>query len=180
MAATTALIQAHMPIAALVSIIDDYLCPADATYYQIGFCGHGERCVQLNEPDTWIGVCAVGHAELVKIMMTKYFSAVDLDMCVYKACKGGHSLVVELLVERDAAEWDQVLVYACHCGSISSAHLAIRNGASCSLNCLIRACQQGHSDLADLMISHGANPLRCTCRGGKHTHVIGIKGLRGG
>ncbi len=193
---TTSLIRECVPIEGLVSIIDDYLCPANADAYSTGKYGHGERLVPSSVP-SWFGVCEGGHVQLIESLIGRH--TLDVPDGLAYACTGGHIPTVELLlsrcggyvhsdmvanacqssnvalvemlvsrVELSLIDIDECMGIACIVGSLPVVKLLASLGAYNNADALESACIHGHAPVAALMIKLGADPKKCICRGKKH------------
>src|SRR5438105_609971 len=80
MAKTREFIYAHLPLHDLISLVDFYLCPPEAstTDYGVGLFGHAERCL----------------------------TTTDVNATFRGACRGGHLALAEMMIARGANDWD--------------------------------------------------------------------------
>ncbi|KAL0481077.1 hypothetical protein AKO1_012844 [Acrasis kona] len=70
-----------------------------------------------------------------------------LDEALLNACFGGHDIIVNLLIERGASDWNGGLLGACSGGHASIAYLMIQKGATNIQQALQTAMFFGHSQI---------------------------------
>ncbi len=153
---TTALIRECLPVAGLVALVDDYLCPVDATNFSVGQYGHGERyCDTIVEAR--LGACVGGHADLVRIAAARGYTKWDAGLLC--ACEGGDAETIDLVIELGANDWNAGLRGACRGGHVAVAEAMIKRGAKDRNGGLNEASIHGRLNTAKLMIKRGATDI---------------------
>jgi hypothetical protein len=84
-----------------------------------------------------------------------------IDWGLFGACEGGHKDLVNLMISKDAYDFDYALMYACRGGHKDLMVLLIIRGINNFDYGLFGACEGGHKDLIKLMIAYGAR--NCCC-----------------
>lgn len=118
----------------------------------------------------------------VSVMLS---SDLDWDYGLYRACKGGHRDIAELMIARGSCNFNAGLNVACKRGHIDIADLMIAKGATDLNKGLYFGCQGGHTNIIDLMIAKGADDwnsgLYGACEGGHYdiAELVISKGANG-
>ena len=113
------------------------------------------NCVQDWINDGFIAACQGGHQDLVQLLITK--DANDWNYGLYAACEDGYQELVQLMITKGANDWNTALYNACGGGHQTLAELMITKGANDWNRALYAACVAGHQALVQLMITKGAN-----------------------
>lgn len=129
-------------------------------------------------------ICKRGYFNLVKESYEAlYLNIQRLNLCLSKACSGGHEKTVKFLIDKGANKLEWGLKRACHKGHYEVVDLLVKlldNDGGRIVNWdgwLEEACRGGNHKIVNLMIKKGANKwnrgLWGACRGG-HKDLVNV------
>jgi ankyrin repeat protein len=111
--------------------------------------------------------CRAGHIHVVQWLIEKN-SNLDWNRCLRPAIR--HRDIVNLMIEKGAANWDEGLRAACEVGSMDVVRLMIEKGATCFDHGMLEACRRGNMEMVQFLIEKGGNKwdtgLAFACSGG--------------
>ena len=110
-------------------------------YFELGYY---EKCVEI--------IKDIDSLDIEKFKKNNLISKLLEDSCC-----GGHMRIVELMIEKNADNWNGGLHGACYGGNMKIVKLMIEKGASWWNYGLYGACQGGNMKIVKLMIEKGAN-----------------------
>ena len=117
-----------------------------------------------------------GNSEIIQFVLAlfvKRIQPVNWNYALSGACAGGHTTLIQTVIDKGVDRWNWGLINACHNGHIDIARLMIQKGAWIFNQGLRNACFMGHLDIVHLMLEHGATDtndgLNEACLGGNIT-----------
>ncbi len=95
--------------------------------------------------------CAGGNSEIIEIMI--YYGACDWNSGLYNACKNGDMNIIKYIIKLGATEWNRGLAGACRGGNIEAARFMIKKGAYDHSIGLMNACKSKSIPLIHYMLT---------------------------
>jgi hypothetical protein len=190
---------AHLP-SVLADLAVRHMCARKRTWKHISRAGEFESCLEAGQESHFdtcaAGACVGGHLLLARAMRRLCGLR---SFCIFSACRGGHTDVVNVALSELTTEWNSAIAGACRganadlarriARAASGGHMVLAFDAEeCSAFevatasritnwniALHAACRRGHAELVRLCVRNGANwwsyGLAGACRGG-HTDLV--------
>ena len=148
MAATTRIISDYITVGPIVKIINDLLCPENASPLQVGESGHCERCLAFGNDEVLEGTWRGRHQEITKRLML-IIRPIVIDWYITHECIHDINKLKWFIPHVPTARLDLILRHLCSVPAMSADVIKCVS-QRCSVNGLTVAMQAiGHSNRHD-------------------------------
>lgn len=121
-----------------------------------------------------------GHTQIVNLLLD--WGADDYNTALYKASSAGHTWIVQMMLDRGADDYNGALRAVSSGDSVRIVQILLDQGANDYNEALCRASSRGHIQIVQMMLDRGAidyNGALRTASFGGHTEIVQMMLKRG-